>query len=342
MKKGLAIAVAALMLFVAVDAQAGDKQRRGTAGSTHLLVPLTARTAALGTAVTSGVAGMSGLEGLDANAANLTLNQGTNVLVSRMDYVADIGVNYFGVAQRFGSNNIALTLSSWDFGDIPLQTETSPDVSNVTWSANYTTLGLAYARNLTDRISAGINVKIVNERIDDVDASGVAFDAGMTYEAGDSGFRFGVSLKNFGPERRYSGTGLVRFVKLPGQIDAAQPSAVSIEGAPYDMPSLLNFGAAYTIDTGAGAAVTLLGNFRSNSFTQDQYSAAVVVTLMDMLYVRGGYMMEQDMDLTFYNGTNFGAGVALDLSGVQVNVDYALRQTEFFDNVSMLTASFTL
>ena len=52
-------------------------------------------------------------------------------------YVAEIDVNYFGVAQRFGANQLALTLTNWGFGDIPLQTEASPDITDVTWTGRY-------------------------------------------------------------------------------------------------------------------------------------------------------------------------------------------------------------
>jgi hypothetical protein len=340
----LRLALFALLLLTSAEAlaQEGGERRRGTAGAEHLLVPLTARATSLGTTLTSGIAGISGLEALDANPAGLTLNGGTNAIFSRMEYVADIGVNYFGLAQRFGSSNLALTLSSWDFGDIPLQTEDSPDISDVTWTAQYTTFALAFAREFTDRISAGVNVKMVSETIDDVSATGVAFDAGMTYAVGESGLRFGVSLKNFGPDRNYSGTGLVRFVQLSEQIPDAQPQAVQLEGARYELPSLLNFGVAYSRPLGEAMAVTVLGNFRSNSFSQDQYAGALELGFKEILFVRGGYEFQSDMDQTFWNGTNLGAGLVVPLGSNGLEIDYAYRSTEFFDAVHMWTVGITL
>ena len=69
--------------------------RAGTAGAEQLLVPLTARYTALGGSVSSSLSGMSGLEALYANPAGLSTNAGTSALFSRVEYVADIGVNYF-------------------------------------------------------------------------------------------------------------------------------------------------------------------------------------------------------------------------------------------------------
>ncbi len=333
----LCVLAVGFMTLTLDDAQAGDKDRRGTAGSEQLLVPLTARTVGLGGGFASGLTGASGLEGLWANPAALTVNTGTNALFSHMAYVAEIDVNHIGIAQRFGANQIALTITNWGFGDIPLQTEANPEITDVTWSASFYTVGATYARDFTDRIAAGVTFKVVSERIDDMNATGVAFDAGMTYTVGESGLRFGVSLKNFGPQRAYDGTGLNRNARVGG-MDAT----ISLDGADYELPSLLNFGIAYTRPLGAAAEVTLLGNFRSNSFASDQYSAGLEFGLQNLVYIRGGYQFEEDMDLTMFSGANFGAGLNLNAVGTALTVDYAYRTTDPFDGVHVITASVTL
>ena len=339
-----ALLILCLISLGALEAKAQEEspERSGTAGAAHLLVPLTARHSALGATTTSGLANANGIEALYANPAGLTVNTGTTALFSRLEYVADIGVNYFGVGQAFGNNSIALSVSSWDFGEIPKQTEAAPEVSEVVYDATFITAGLTFARQLTDRIAAGATVKVVNESIDDVSASAVAFDAGMTYVVGESGLRLGVALKNIGNELQYTGTGLDRPVKLPGQQGNASNNTLQIESDGVELPSLLNFGVSYTRDVGAGAAVTVLGNFRSNSFDQDQYAGGLELGFQDLVYVRGGYQMVQDMDQTFFTGASFGAGLNLSLGGSRLTVDYAVMPTDFFDNVQYITASVTL
>lgn len=337
-----ALVVIALMGMSVLDANAGDDKRRGTAGASQLLVPVTARSASLGASMTSGMAGMNGLEAIFANPAGLALNTGTAAIFSRMDYVADIGVNFFGIAQNFGNNNIAFTVASWDFGDIPLQTELAPEISSVTYNASFITAGLTYARVFTDRISAGVTVKVVNESIDDISASAVAVDMGMTYIVGESGLRLGVALKNIGTQMTYSGVGLTNQIQLPSQPGNATNNALVLESEGVELPSLLNFGVSYTRQMAEGAVVTVLGNFRSNSFDQDEYSAGVELGLFDMLYLRGGMDIVGDSDLSFFTGVNFGAGVDLDLSGTRLQIDFASRTTDFFDNVSVITAAVSL
>jgi hypothetical protein len=326
-----------------INEGAFGNDRSGTAGSSHLLVPVTARSAALGATLTGGMANLNGIEALFANPAGLANNTGTSAMFSRMEYVADIGINFLGFAQNFGNNNVAFTIQNWDFGDIPLQTEATPEISpDLVYTASFLTAGMSYARQFTDRISAGITTKFISERIDDVNATGMAFDAGMSYTVGESGLRFGVALKNFGTERNYSGTGLVRFRNLENDI-TSPIRGVAIEGADFELPSLLNFGVSYSRDVAAGTVVTVLGNFRSNSFTDDQYAGGLEVNFRDLVFVRGGYLFQEDQDRTFYTGANFGAGLNLDLGGsTAFTVDYAYRATDFFDGVNIITASIGL
>ena len=320
----------------------GNQNRSGTSGAVELLVPLTARYTALGNTTTSGLPDMNGLEALYANPAGLVSNTGTTALFSRVEFVADIGVNYFGIGQRIGDNHLAFTLSSWDFGDIAEQTEETPEISNVTYGINFITAGFSYARTLTDRIAAGTTVKLVNETIADVSANGIVFDAGMTYVVGESGLRMGVALKNIGSQLQFTGTGLKRRVKLPSQLPNASNNSVNIEAEGVEYPTLLNFGMAYTRDIAAGAIVTVLGNFRSNSFDQDQYSGGVELALRDIVFVRGGFEMTRDSELTFFKGYSFGGGLNLTFSGSRVSLDYAIMPTDFFDDVQFITVSVTL
>lgn len=347
------LAFGLLVICFAIPAQAQDVgsgggslgetgSRAGTSGAAQLLVPLTARHAALGTSTTSGLVGMNGIEAMYSNPAGLTLNQGTTAIFSRLEYVADIGVNYFGIGQSIGNNDIAFTISAWDFGEIQKTTETTPELSDVTYDASFFTAGLSYARQLTDRIAAGATLKVVSESIDDVSGSAVAFDAGMSYVVGETGLRLGVSLKNIGNELKYDGVGLVRQVRVPGQDPSANANALTFESEGVQLPSLLNFGVAYTRELGASSVVTVLGNFRSNSFENDQYAGGLEFGFQDLIFVRGGYQLISDMNDTFYQGASFGAGLNLNLGGSRITIDYAYLPTDFFDDVQYVTASVTL
>jgi hypothetical protein len=318
--------------------------RAGTSGATELLVPMTARTTALGGATAAGMADMGGVEALYSNPAGLALNSGTAAMFSRVEYVADVGVNYLVLGQSVGTNsNIALTISSWDFGNLPSTTEDQPENSSVSFDASYFTAGLSFARQLTDRIAAGVTMKIVSEKIADANASTIAWDAGMTYVVGESGLRLGVSLKNIGGELQFSGNGLIRQVSLPGQEPTANANTLMFESEGVQLPTLLNFGASYTTNLGASSAFTFLGNFRSNSFDQDQYSFALEYGFQELFYLRGGYVADEGVEETFFQGASYGAGLNLGLGGsASIRIDYTIVPTDFFDDVQYITATIDL
>lgn len=334
--------LAVVLVALVFDTSSAQDKRRGTAGASELLVPLTARSASMSTPVTSGLGNLNPLEAVVANPAGLTSGTGTSALFSRTEYVADIGINYFGAAQAFGNNVIAISVASWDFGTLQQTSELIPEISELTYDASNVVFGVSYARQFTDRIAAGVTVKGVNEDIDDVSASGVAFDAGMTYVAGESGLRFGVALKHFGPQMQFSGIGLTKFASLPTQEPGSKQNAVNIESEAFELPSQLNVGLAYTRQVGSSADVTFMGNFASNSFSQDEYAGGLELGVMDLVYLRGGLMIVEETDFTFYKSYNLGAGLNLDLGGSRLTVDYAFLPTDYFDDVNMFSVGFEL
>ena len=342
--KLLSYCVLALFLLgiSTADVRAQGDDRSGTAAMEELLVPMTPRTVALGTSLTSGLMGLSGVEALQSNPAALMTNPSTNALFSRTEYFADIGINYFGIAQRFGNNNVALTVNSWDYGDIPLTTETNPEINpDLTWTSSVTVIGLSFARQFTDRIAAGVTVKGLNRSIEEMSASGVAFDAGMSYVVGESGLRFGVSLKNFGPQMSFSGQGLYQNVIVQGPNGNVEVAA-QIRDTPAELPSMLNFGAAYTTQFAGDLSATVLANFRSNSYDLDQYAGGVELGYQNLFFVRGGVDFTSDSEIKAYEPWNIGAGLNLNMVGNGLAIDYAFRPSDVFSSVNMFSLSFTL
>lgn len=339
---GVMLVVAFGLLTVEAQAQEPENERIGTSAMTELTVPVTPRTIALGSALTGGMADASGVEALISNPAAAMLNPSTNAMFSRMNYVADVGVNFFGFAQRFGANNIGLTVTSWDYGDIPLQTVDDPNIDPTnTWSANSVILGLTYARQITDRIGAGVTVKGLSQSIDDMDSRGLALDAGMTYIVGESGLRFGVSLQNFGPQMGFTGIGLQENIGEGGPSgDFEVPGEV--RDITSELPSMLNFGAAYQSALAGNLSATVLANFRSNSYDLNQYAAGIELAFQDLLFVRGGADITTEEDMRHWSMWNFGAGLNIPLGGSSVTVDYAYRPSDVFDGVNIISGTFTL
>jgi hypothetical protein len=340
--KLLALCAAGLGLTgLAAPGAAAQDDRAGTQAMEELLVPVTPRTVALGNALTSGLTDIVGVEAVQSNPAGILASTGTNAMFSRMEYVEDIGINYFGVSQTFGANSVALTLTSWDYGDIERTTETRPDVNPnaiETYSASTYVFGATYSRQFTDRIGAGATLKALGRTIDDVNSNGLAFDAGITYIVPESGLRFGVSLQNLGAEMTFGGDGLRRSVPNQGP-NGPGSIAGEIDDLPAQLPSVLNFGAAYTRQFAGDVSVSTMANFRSVSYDQDQYAAGVELGYANLVYARGGFNVTQENDQDFWQGWNIGGGLNLDVQSTTLRVDYAYRPSDVFGNVNLFSVA---
>lgn len=323
---------------------AAQDDRVGTAAMEELLVPVTPRTISLGSGLTSGLAGLGGVEAVQSNPAAMLGSQGTNAMFSRSEYLLDTGINYFGVSQSFGSNSIALTLTAWDFGDIERTTSEQPDVNPnapSTWTASSYVAGLTLGRQFTDRIGAGFTLKGLGRTIDNVNASSVAFDAGITYVVAESGLRFGVALQNLGGEMTFAGSGLTRPIGTTGPAGGGQIPG-EVDDLPAQLPSVLNFGASYTREFAGDLSLTGITNFRSISYDLERYSAGLEVGYSNLVFARGGVNLSSEPSQDLWQGWNVGAGLNFDLGSTNLKVDYAFRPTNVFNNVNMFSVSLGL
>ena len=325
----------------AASAQDGDP-RAGTAAMEELLVPVTPRTVALGQTLTGGLANLAGVEAVYSNPGALATNQGTNAMFSRMEYVADIGINTIGIAQSFGVNNIALTLTAWDYGDIPRTTVDDPEINpSNTWTGSSLAFGLSYARQFTDNIAAGVTLKGLGQKLDEATANGVAFDAGMTYTVGESGLRFGVSLRNFGTSMSFSGTGLDVNLPVSGPNGTGQVGT-EIQTLDAELPSVLNFGASYTRQFEGSLSATGLLNVRSRSYDLDEFAAGLEVGYDELFYVRGGVNVTSQMDLDHWDVWTVGAGLYVPVGSTSLRVDYGFRPSVYFSGSHLFSVGINI
>ena len=330
------------LLMVVNTASAQGNQRTGTAGATELLIPVGARDMAMGGA---GIATSEGLEAIYWNPAGLgRMSHSAEGMFSWMSYIADIKVNYGAVAGKFGEfGTIGFTLKSLDFGDVPLTTLDDPEnLTGKFYSPSYTILGLTYGRQLTDAIGIGFTVKLINETIDRVSASGVAFDIGVQYHglAGIQGLAVGVAVKNIGSQMKYEGPGLYTTA-LPVEGDRPQ-QPMMFNTAGFELPSLVEIGVSYGGTVKDNMMYQLNTTYSNNNLYLDEYRFGGEIGAMFStvkLFARAGYsyipQVAEAKDNIF--GMNLGAGLQVATGGVDVTIDYCFRSVEYFDANNVVT-----
>lgn len=332
MKKIKIISVSLLVFLLAAgDMFAGGGARNGTAGGVQLLVPVGARGIGLGGSVLTSTMGVDAIYWNPANIARTSY--GLDVVASHMSYIADIGVQYAAFATKVGDlGSIGLSLKSFDIGDIERTTNANPDGFGSTYSPQFITIGLSYGKMLSDRVSVGVNVNYVSERIDVVSASGFAFDVGVTYSdlADVNGLTMAVVIKNLGAEMQYDGSGL--FTQAEASTGRRGEEFYKIEAASFQLPSVLEIGLGYTMDINAENALNFSGVFTNNNYWEDEYKLGAEYAFNDLFFLRGGYLLTPELDSEdIVYDLHFGAGLNYDVGGLALRFDYAYLQTQYFD-----------
>jgi opacity protein-like surface antigen len=311
---------------------AGSGNRTGTSSASELLIPIGPRGIAMGGSI---VASTTGPEALFYNPAGVAGSKfDLSLFASHMNYIADIGVECASVAVDFSKFGVlALQLKALSVGDIPLTTVFTPDGSGQTFSPQYFTIGLTYARELTDRVRVGATVKLITERMAEVSASGFAFDMGVIYDhlAGLQGLSFGVSVKNIGPQLVFEGRGLNVTAVSP---DLTRPEYIyKVEAASFELPFTIELGLAYRLAVAEEHGFVIAVAFQDNNFSDDAYRGGLEYGFRDLVYLRGGYEYApseaEERENIF--GPTFGAGIHATVGNTDVTFDYAFRAVKFFN-----------
>lgn len=317
----------------------GSGQRTGTNGASELLIPVGTRDIALGGATVAVSRGIDALFWNPAGSAGVTND--VTVYASHMNYIADIGVDYGAVSALFRDFGVvSLHLRTLSVGDIPVTTAEYPDGTGNTFRPQFFTAGLTYARQLTDRIAVGVTGLVIGERLGEVGATGVGFNAGVTYAnvAGVAGFDFGVVVKNIGPQMRFTGPGL--SVQATSTDLGRGTMTYAIEAADFELPSSMELGCGYRITPAEQTSLQIALAFENSNFADDAYRVGVEYGFRGLFFLRGGYCDSPSASDERENifGATFGAGVHADVGTTDVTFDYAYRASKFFGGNHVFSA----
>ncbi len=351
MNKFLYTFLVLLVSLCTVDvAQAGNPDRQGEAGAGQLLLNPWARTAGLHTMTT---AYASGVEAMRINPAGVVRVNKSEFVIANSRYLdgTDITLNAFGFAQKVGKNGaFGLSIMAIDVGDILRTTEALPEGDGSTFSPSLFNMGISYAHIFENKVSVGITMRVVSESTTDISAFGMAIDAGVQYVTGpQDNFKFGISLRNVGTPMKFSGQGLSQQGANPdGQL--SYNLTYFSRAQQFELPSALNIGGSYDFIVNPKNKVTVLGNFTSNSFSQDQMGAGVEYAFNNMVMLRGGYKYtlgsQEDggVRAPVYTGVSAGASVEVPFKkgkDGKFGIDYAYRHTRVWGGTHTIGVRFS-
>lgn len=329
---------------------AGNEDRIGSAGASHLLINPWARGSAIGDA---GIANMTGIEATYTNVAGLASTEKTQIKFNYSNWMGNAGIalNSAGFAQRIGESSVfSVSVQSLNYGDIPITTVANPEGNIGFFSPRANIFNVAYAKEFSSSISGGINFKVISENISNMKATGVAIDAGIRYVTGEQDqIKFGIALKNVGPVMKYKGDGLAQQVTY---ISTGFIGSLENRSATYEMPSLLSIGGSYDFIFTEKNKLNVALGFTANSFSKDQFRLGLDygMTSEKMAFnLRGGFVYENGL----FNAENRSnaligpsAGFSIDAlvgkSKSALGLEYCARFAGVFGIIHTIGATISL
>lgn len=318
--KRISLMLVAMIGSLAIS-YAGNPDRQGEAGAYELLLNPWARSSGLHSL---NIANVAGLEAIRLNPAGLAgMNGKMEINLAHTRYLVGTGLslNALGFGLKVGKKGtFGVEMMAVDFGKIPVTTANSPEGTGINFSPLFFNIGLTYAHSFNNRIYTGLTVRLVSEQISNANATGVCFDAGVQYIAGEKrNLKFGLSLKNVGTKMQFNGDALnFNSGSIPGNPNQHQGLSVDRRAAGFELPSQLNIGVSYDFLFGKQTEIevaspsedeetegekvirsqhrlTTIANFTANSFSKDQYGLGLEYALKEQFMLRVAYKMEPGM-----------------------------------------------
>lgn len=346
-----------------------DNTGYGTSSGEFLLLGAGARGAALGGSYAALATDVSALY---YNPGGLAQLERPGVMLSSYGYVAETQYTWFGAAFPFsgGVRAIGLSLGTFGFSDQQVYTVDNPDGEERTYSVNQTFLALTYGQNFSDRFSAGLSLKVLRDKLGDVQADGFAVDFGTSFHAmlGERPIRAAFIIQNLGSTLHHDGAGL----GVEGGVQREPPLGtpqIPQEGQParvraseWGLPVLFRVGVSYDVLGTAQNRLTVLGEFTQPNNTKPGAGLGLEWGLGNLgnsgfsLAARGSYTVQPDNQVDDVNfgglatsqsdgsftsdGLAVGGGIAYGRGTISLGFDYAYRNMGPLGGTNFLTFSF--
>jgi len=360
---GAMVLAAALAMPVSAQTGTQDNTAYGGASGEFLLLGAGARGTALGGAYGALATDVTAMY---YNAAGLAQLPRPAVMVSTSSYLADTRYSWVGIAfpTSGGARAIGVSMGSFGFSDQPIYTLDAPDGNGRTYSVRETFISGTYAQNFSDRFSAGLTLKFINDRLGTAKASGVAVDFGTNFHAsvGARPIRASFVIQNLGTNLQHSGEDLIVGVTREpplGTVDIPQePQSAVLSTTGWTLPVMFRVGVALDLVAQGNNRLTVLSEFTQPNNTKPGAGAGFEYSMQNIgqrgfsLAARGSYTIQPDNqtnDLVLglptressgsftSDGLAFGGGLEYNRGNTRLGFDYAWKSLGTVGSTNFLT-----
>jgi hypothetical protein len=299
-------------------------QRVGTAAATFLKIDVGAEATAMSGAYVAMASDATTLYWNPGAAAQVPNN---SLTLSHIEWPVDIQYEFLGYVHHledFGT--IGLSLGMLHMPDMEVTTEYHPTGTGEYFRYYDTFAALTLAMKMTEQFSFGISAKYVEEGLAELKMGGWLIDFGTFYWTGFESLRFAVSLSNFGPDMKPTGS----YQKRTKEGDYNEENYEA-----FSPPTTFRVGTAMEVIETENYALTT--SFQINHPVDNVENAVVGLdfSYLNNLHLRAGYRINYDEERF-----TLGAGFIVPISSLEFSVDYAYKSFTNLGSTHQFTFDF--
>ena len=261
----------------------------------------------------------------------------SQALATTTNWLVGTRYNWVGTVLNLdGINAIGLSYCQLDFGEDEVTTVLEPEGTGEKWSASDFSVGLSYARNLTDRFSIGGSAKYIQSKLWHETATAFAHDVGLLFITPFNGMRLGMSICNFGTDLRMDGRDLLQRIDLdPEALGNNDAVVAKLKTDSWPLPLFFRVGIAGELLNENAIRVTYAVDALRPSDNTETVQIGGETALYERVFLRAGYksLFRSDSE----EGPTFGGGIRMPIAGTSAwRVDYAYADYGRLDNVQTI------
>jgi hypothetical protein len=320
-----------IILTTGMDALAQQSSKSGTTAAQFLKIGIGARAVGMGSAF---AATSDDITSIYWNPAGLASNLSNEALFNHTNWIADVGVDFAAIASYIdGFGIIAVSFTSINAIDgMVVRTVEQPEGTGERFDAGGFSIGLSYARQLTDNFSMGFNVKYISESIWHESATGFAIDAGALYRIDVlNELRLGASISNFGTKMKMDGRD-IQEIKQVGSTGTGNLIDTKVILEEWDVPLLFRVGVAVDALKMEDHRLTVeIDAVHPNDHTE-YVNTGFEYGWNEIVFVRAGYASLFETDTEKGLALGFGLNYRI-ANSIKVIFDYGYQDLGRLENV---------
>jgi hypothetical protein len=237
------------------------------------------------------------------NPAGVTQIERYALTASYLKWIVGSQMGTFALGAKTNVATFAVNFAYFTTEQFEETTSAQPGGTGRMVTAGDIAAGLTVAKQVTDKLSVGANLRYVKEDLDLQSYSSVDLDFGTLFYTGFKSTRLGMALRNLGGDK-------------------------DVIGQKARFPMVFNLSGAAEIYGNLGDPLSITLAVEQMFFTDsiNRYHFGAEAWVQNMLALRGGYKTGYDSE-----SWSLGAGLKHRLGGQQVSVDFSYSKSEALD-----------